>query len=74
MYDMTLTLALIINVVLDLATVGLLAFVMSRTTNLAPHVAVIPADAPKAAAEQAARPRARRRVERTPLRPRPVLD
>jgi hypothetical protein len=34
---MTLTLAIIINVVLDAALLGLLAFVMSRAGKLTPH-------------------------------------
>jgi len=71
---MTLTLAITINVLLDVAILGLLAFVMSRAHNLTPHLAVIPADAPTAPAEHGARPRARRRAEHAPLRPHPVLD
>jgi hypothetical protein len=71
---MTLTLAITINVLLDVTILGLLAYVMSRAGNLTPHLAVIPADAPTAPAEQATRPRARRRAERAPLRRHPVLD
>ena len=39
---MTLTLAIIINVVLDVALLSLLAFAMSRATKLTPHRVVTP--------------------------------
>jgi hypothetical protein len=73
MNDMTLTLAITINVLLDVAILGLLAFVMSRASKLTPHVAVVP-DAATAAVVHAAPPRARRHAETVRPRRRLVLD
>jgi hypothetical protein len=73
MSDMTLNLAITINVLLDVALLGLLAFVISRASKLTPHVAVI-ADARRAPADQAKPVRVRRPVERVSTRREPVLD
>jgi len=70
---MTLTLAITINVLLDVAILGLLTFVMSRASKLAPHLAIVP-DVLAPSAEQATPVRARRRAERVSPRRQPVLD
>jgi hypothetical protein len=64
---MTFTLTLILNVVLDVAILGTLAFVMSRPAKLTPHADSAPARLPR---QQVARERPRAAGERTssPLR------
>ena len=70
---MTMTLAITINVLLDAAILGLLAFAMARASRLRPHVPVSP-DAATAAAGQGERPRTWRHTERVSPRREPVLD
>jgi hypothetical protein len=69
---MTLTATLILNIVLDVAILGALAFVMSRPSKLTPHGADA---APAAPGRRQAHERAHARGERaaSPLR-RPLLD
>jgi hypothetical protein len=66
---MTFTLILILNIVLDVAIIGAVAFVMSRAAKLTPHHIGV---------AQAARPRAawagRQRPRRTLSRLRPLPD
>jgi hypothetical protein len=68
---MTFTLALILNVVLDVAILGTLAFVMSCPAKLTPHADGSPARIPR---QQVARERSRAAEERTSSPLRPVLD
>ena len=70
---MTMTLAVILNVVLDVAILGVLAFVMSRPAKLTPHAEIGPAPSPR---ERVARDRARARAreERSNAPLRPALD
>lgn len=68
---MTMTLVVILNVVLDVAILGALAFVMSRPARLTPHAEAGPARAPR---ERVARDRARGREERSNAPLRPALD
>jgi hypothetical protein len=70
---MTLTLAIIINVLLGIVLVGLVAFCVSLASKLTPHVAGTP-DAPGPPAGPPARPRAGLRAERLAARRHPVLD
>ena len=66
---MTFTLMLILNIVLDVAILGALAFVMSRPAKLGPHrIGVAQVAAPKAAGAERERPR------RTLSRLRPLPD
>jgi hypothetical protein len=69
---MTLSLAIIINVALDCAILGFLAFFMSRAGKLTPHRGVAPA--PVRPAAQAAHQRTVRRGERVAPRLHPALD
>lgn len=64
---MTLTLAIAIIVVLDVALLGLLAFAMSRPSKLTPHVAT-------ADAERRTHRRAWRDAERASPRRQPLVD
>ncbi|HEV7584741.1 MAG TPA: hypothetical protein VGO14_03075 [Solirubrobacteraceae bacterium] len=66
-----MTLAVILNVVFDVAILGALAFVMSRPVKLTPHAEVVPARRPR---ERVARERARAREERSSSPWRPALD
>ncbi len=60
---MNLTLAITINVLLDVAILGLLAFVMSRASKLTPHLAAIPGAA--TAAQRSPIPRRHSRTYQT---------
>ena len=80
---MTLTIILIANIVLDVALLGLLAFVMSRPTKLTPHRPGItgnvwrmlnPLRLRAERAARAERPRAHGREERAARRLSPALD
>jgi hypothetical protein len=68
---MTTTLAVILNVVLDLAILGLLAFVMSCPAKLTPHAESGPAPSPRA---RVAREGARIGERRSNAHLRPALD
>jgi hypothetical protein len=70
---MTLTVAITINVLLDVALLSLLAFVMSRPAKLTPHrtETVLPAVAPTAHAK---RPRPTRRAVRDASQLQPAID
>jgi len=66
---MSLSLAIALNVLLDVAVLGGLAWVMSRAGKLAPHTSNVGArPAPSAVAPPASRPRpARAGSRRTPV-------
>jgi hypothetical protein len=68
---MTFTLVVILNVVLDVALLGLLAFVMRHPARLKPHAEVLAARSPR---ERVARARARAGEERSNPAWQPVLD
>ena len=68
---MTLTLVVALNAVLDVALLGLLAFVMSHPRKLRPHAELVPAASTR---ERLARDRVRAREERSHAPWRPVLD
>jgi hypothetical protein len=67
---MTLNVVVLLNAVLDVALLGLLAFVMSHPRKLRPHAEAVPAPA----RERDARERVHAREERSSARWRPVLD
>lgn len=68
--DMTLSLAIILNVLLDLAILSLLAFAMSRAAKLTPHRPALSS----APAETAHRPSERARRRRLPVQLHPAID
>ncbi len=70
----TLTLIIIANVVLDVALLGLLAFVMSRAGKLTPHLPGITGNAWHLRRPLRHQAEARRREEHAPRRLSPALD
>jgi hypothetical protein len=68
---MTFTLTLILNVVLDVAILGTLAFVMSRPAKLTPHADSTPS---RTRRQRTASERSRPADERANAPLRPVLD